>query len=182
MQTNYTVLCNVTKMFCTAKTMKSISGIDTIPAAIKKWLFPVSYFDLFFKSCIVLDEITVHNWNNFYQEWMLFFYWAFSNTPWGVNLSSENKSFSQKSLSKCLIDRIFLCGLDQNFDFDRTSLCGDTLDDHVWPCPKIQERLVSQADEELWICRSYPFRHKNTPPCAGCKAQKLGSWTLQHME
>ena len=53
----------------------------------------------------------------------------------------------------------------------------EKLDDHG--CPKIQDLVV----EEMWICSSYPFRHKttlHTLKCAESEAKLLGNWTIQH--
>ena len=47
-------------------------------------------------------------------------------------------------------------------------------------CLKTQE--PTELDEELWICSSYPFRHKTTLHCAGRKAKKFGDWTMQHLK
>ena len=40
---------------------------------LAKWVYLLSYIDIFYKRCIVLDETTVHNWNKFCQEWMFSF-------------------------------------------------------------------------------------------------------------
>ena len=42
------------------------------------------------------------------------------------------------------------------------------LDDHG--CPKSRDLVDREADEEKWICSSYPFRHKTTHHCAERKA------------
>ena len=39
---------------------------------LSKRVYPLSYIDVFFKRCIVLDETTVHNKSKFHQEWMFF--------------------------------------------------------------------------------------------------------------
>ena len=41
----------------------------------------------------------------------------------------------------------------------------ENLEDHG--CPKVQDL----ADEEIWICSTYPFRHKTTLHCAERKAK-----------
>ena len=44
-----------------------------------KRVYQLSYCDIFFKRCIVLDETTVHKENNFRQHRMFYFWWAFSD-------------------------------------------------------------------------------------------------------
>ena len=59
-----------------------------------------------------------------------------------------------------------------------TTLLGQTvenLDDYG--CPKIQD-LVTNS---LWICSSYPFRHKTRLHCAERKAKVYGDWAMQHL-
>ena len=36
-------------------------------------VYLLSYIDIFYKRCIVLDETTVHNWNKSRQEWTFSF-------------------------------------------------------------------------------------------------------------
>ena len=40
---------------------------------LAKRVYLLSYIDIFYKRCIVLDEITVHNQNKLRQEWMFSF-------------------------------------------------------------------------------------------------------------
>ena len=40
---------------------------------LAKRVYLLSYVDIFYKRCIVLDETTVHNWNKLSQEWMFSF-------------------------------------------------------------------------------------------------------------
>ena len=40
---------------------------------LAKRVYLLSYIDIFYKGCIVLDETTVHNWNKFCQVWMFSF-------------------------------------------------------------------------------------------------------------
>ena len=40
---------------------------------LAKRVYILSYIDMFYKRCIVLDETTVHNWNKLSQEWMFSF-------------------------------------------------------------------------------------------------------------
>ena len=44
-------------------------------------------------------------------------------------------------------------------------------------CTKVQ----SLADEEVWVCSSYPFRHKTTFHCAESKANMFGNWIMRHL-
>ena len=58
-----------------------------------------------------------------------------------------------------------------------TSLLGqnvENLDDYG--CPKIQD-----LGHSLWICSSYPFRHKTMLHCAERKAKVYGEWAMQHL-
>ena len=60
----------------------------------------------------------------------------------------------------------------------RDSLMGkevENLDDHCWP--KIQDLV----DEEMWICSSYPFRHKTTLDCAERMAKLFGNRIMRHL-
>ena len=43
--------------------------------------------------------------------------------------------------------------------------------------PKVQDLI----DEEIWICSSYPFRHKTTLHCAERKAKLFGNWIMRHL-
>ena len=56
----------------------------------------------------------------------------------------------------------------------------ENLDDHA--CPKVHDFTDSQADGEIWICWSYPFRHKTTLHCSQRMAKLLGQWTMQHLK
>ena len=49
----------------------------------------------------------------------------------------------------------------------------DNLKDHG--CPKIQ----GLRDGEIYICSTYPFRHKTTIHCAERKAKLFGNWIMQ---
>ena len=51
----------------------------------------------------------------------------------------------------------------------------DILEDHC--CPKVQDLV----DEEIWICSSYPFRHKATSHYAERKAKLFGDWIMRHL-
>ena len=52
----------------------------------------------------------------------------------------------------------------------------ENLDDYG--CPKLQDLVKTDS---LWICPSYPFRHKTRLHCAGRKAKVYGDWTMQHL-
>ena len=61
-----------------------------------------------------------------------------------------------------------------------TSLIGqkvEKLDDYG--CPKIQNLVKTDS---LWICSSYPFRHKTKLHCAERKAKVYGEWAMQHLK
>ena len=68
-----------------------------------------------------------------------------------------------KGLEKCRL----LINLRQNVD---------NLDDYV--CPKNQDLVKMHS---LWICSSYPFRHKTRLHCAERKAKVYGEWAMQHL-
>ena len=60
-----------------------------------------------------------------------------------------------------------------------TSLLGqnvEKLDDYG--CPKIHALVKTDS---LWICSSYPFRHKTRLHCAERKAKVCGEWAMQHL-
>ena len=52
----------------------------------------------------------------------------------------------------------------------------ENLDDY--DCPKIQDLVKTDS---LWICFSYPFRHKTRLHCALRKAKVYGEWAMQHL-
>ena len=51
----------------------------------------------------------------------------------------------------------------------------ETSEDHG--CPNFQDHV----DEEIWICSSYPFRHKTTLHFAERKANFFGDWIMRHL-
>ena len=67
-------------------------------------------------------------------------------------------------LEKC---RLWTSFLGQNVEY---------LDDYGRP--KIQDLVKTDS---LWICSSYPFRHKKRLHCAERKAKVYGEWTMQHL-
>ena len=52
----------------------------------------------------------------------------------------------------------------------------ENLDDYG--CPKIQDLVKTDS---LWMCSSYPFRHKTRVHCAERKAKVYGEWAMQHL-
>ena len=60
-----------------------------------------------------------------------------------------------------------------------TRLLGQTaenLDD--LGCPEVHDLVKTYS---LWICSSYPFRHKTRLHCAKRKAKVYGDWAMQHL-
>ena len=69
-----------------------------------------------------------------------------------------------KGLEKC---RLLTTLLGQNVE---------NLDDYG--CPKNQDLVKTDS---LWICSSYPFRHKTRLHCVERKAKVYGEWAMQHL-
>ena len=80
------------------------------------------------------------------------------------NIKEMNAEVFAKGLEKC---RLLTSLLGQNVE---------NLDDYG--CPKIQD--LDKTDS-LWICSSYPFRHKTRLHCAERKAKVFGEWAMQHL-
>ena len=60
-----------------------------------------------------------------------------------------------------------------------TRLIGQNVENLVdYGCPEIQ---VFVKTGSLWICSSYPFRHKTRLHCAERKAKVYGEWAMQHL-
>ena len=75
-----------------------------------------------------------------------------------------NAEVFAKELEKCrLLTRL----LGQN---------EENLDDYG--CAKIQDLVKTNS---LWICSSYPFRHKTRLLCAERKAKVYEEWAMQHL-
>ena len=55
----------------------------------------------------------------------------------------------------------------------------EKLDDYG--CPKLQDLVGEGKTNSLWICCSYPFRHKTRLPSAERKAKVYGDWAMQHL-
>ena len=51
-------------------------------------------------------------------------------------------------------------------------------------CPKTQDLADPEADEEISIFSSYPFRHMTTLHCAEGKRKRklLGNWAMQQLK
>ena len=75
-----------------------------------------------------------------------------------------NAEVFAKGLEKC---RLLTSLLGQNVE---------SLDDYG--CPKIQDHVKTDS---LWICFSYPFRHKTRLHCAERKAKVYGKRAMQHL-
>ena len=75
-----------------------------------------------------------------------------------------NAEVFAKGLEKC---RLLTNLLGQNVE---------NLDDYG--CPKIQDLVKTDS---LWICSSYPFRHKTRLRCAERKGKVYGEWAMQHL-
>ena len=75
-----------------------------------------------------------------------------------------NAEVFAKALKKC---RLLTNPLGQNVE---------NLDHYG--CPKIPD--LGKTDS-LWICSSYPFRHKTRLHCAERKAKVYGEWARQHL-
>ena len=69
-----------------------------------------------------------------------------------------------KGLEKCRLLTTFLGQIVENLD--------------DYGCPKIQNLVKTGG---LWICSSYPFRHKTRLHCAERKAKMYGEWAMQHL-
>ena len=75
-----------------------------------------------------------------------------------------NAEVFAKGLEKCrLLSNLLRCNVED-------------LDDYG--CPKIQDLVKTDC---LWICSSYPFRHKTRLHCAERKAKVYGEWAMQHL-
>ena len=60
-----------------------------------------------------------------------------------------------------------------------TNLLGRNVEDlDEYGCPKNQDLVETDS---LWICSSYPFRHKTRLHCADRKAKVYGEWTMQQL-
>ena len=75
-----------------------------------------------------------------------------------------NAEVFDKGLEKC---RLLTNLLGQNLE---------SLDDYG--CPKIQDSVKTDS---LWICSSYPLRHKTRLQCAERKAKVYGEWAMQQL-
>ena len=74
----------------------------------------------------------------------------------------KNAELFAKGLEKCRLLTNLLGQNVENLDY--------------YGCPKIQDLVKT---DKLWICSSYPFRHKRRLHCAEKKAKVYGEWALQ---
>ena len=96
---------------------------------------------------------------------------------WSSGELDYDKLFAVFCDIKVMNAEVFAEGLERCRLF--TSLLGqnvENLDDYG--CPKIQDLVKTDI---LWICSSYPFRHKTRLHCAERKAKVYGEWALQHL-
>ena len=63
-----------------------------------------------------------------------------------------------------------------------TRLLGQNVENlDVYACPKNQDLVGEGKADRLWICSSYPFRHKTGLHCDKRKAKVYGDWVRQHL-
>ena len=74
-----------------------------------------------------------------------------------------NAEVFARGFEKC---RLFTSLLEQNVEI---------LDDYG--CPQIQDLVKTDS---LWICSSYPFRHKTSFHCADRKSKVYGERAMQY--
>ena len=84
------------------------------------------------------------------------------------DINVMNKGVFAKGFEKCRLLNNILGQIVEN------------LDDHG--CPKIHDLVGEGKANSLWICSSYPFRHKTRLPFAERKAKVYGEWVMQHLE
>ena len=85
-----------------------------------KQVYLLSYIDILYKECIVLDEKTVHNQHKLRQEWMFFFLMSIFRLYPGIKISFGNNSVRKNIfLSACFCgdSRLSLRQMDQKFKF-----------------------------------------------------------------
>ena len=80
------------------------------------------------------------------------------------NIRVMNAEVVAEGLEKC---RLLATLLGQNVE---------NQDDYG--CPKIQDLVKTDS---LWICSSYPSRHKTRLHCAERKTKAYGEWAMQHL-
>ena len=89
--------------------------------------------------------------------------WIFSELPNILPSDVEGENFA-KGTEKCMILGILVGKEIEN------------LEDHG--CDKDRDLF----DGEMWICSSYPFRHKTTLHWAQRKAKLFGNWIMHHLK
>ena len=96
--------------------------------------------------------------------------------PWNSGKLDYEKLFAVFYDIKLMNAEVFAKGLEMCRLL--TTFLGqntETLDDYG--CPKIQD-----LGHSLWICSSYPFRHKIRLHCAERKAKVYGEWAMQLLQ
>ena len=129
---------------------------------LSKRVYLFSYIEVFFRRCIVLDETTVHNQNNFHQEWMLSFWWIFFDftSKWNPNFFAivlEKIYFSARVTigmghvpdgtwikTFCTVERLVM-------ETRTWTLCFATpkYSDYMQYCTMLLEQLVYKAVKDL---------------------------------
>ena len=78
-----------------------------------------------------------------------------------------NAEVSAKGFEKCrLLTRLLGQNVENLYDYG---------------CPAIQDLVGEGKANSLWICSSYPFRHKTRLHHAERKAKVYGNWAMQHL-
>ena len=88
---------------------------------LSKRVYLLSYIDVFFRRCFVLDETSVLYQSNLHQEWMFFSHEHFPTVP-GMKRSFEHNSFRKNlflSACFCWDSRLCLREMDQKIEFGR---------------------------------------------------------------
>ena len=131
-------------------------------------------------SCIVLDiELTEKNANKELRLFIDGFVQGFSfhGIGWSSGKMDYEKLFAVFCDKQVMNAEVFVKGLEKCRLL--TNLLGqivENLDDYG--CPKIQDLVKTDS---LWICSSYPFRHKTRLHCAERKAKLYGEWANQNL-
>ena len=97
--------------------------------------------------------------------------------PWSSGKLDYEKRFAVLYDRRVMKAEVFAKGLEKCRLL--SNLLGpnvETLDDYG--CPKIQDLVKTDS---LWICSSYPFRHKTRLHCAERKAKVYGEWAMQYL-
>ena len=93
---------------------------------------------------------------------------------WGSGKLDYDKLFAVFYDIKVMNAEVFAKGLEKGRLLTRLlGQNGENLDDY--DCPKFQNLVKTDS---LWICSSYPFRHKTRLHCAERKAKVYGEWPM----